>query len=37
MQPQEDDFIRKYYTDEGWAKRTLIKNKCLAKHWKNID
>jgi TipAS antibiotic-recognition domain len=25
MQPQEDDFMRKYYTDEAWAKRTLIK------------
>ena len=25
MQPQEDDFMRKYYSDEAWAKRTLIK------------
>jgi hypothetical protein len=25
MQPQEDDFMRKYYTGEAWAKRTLIK------------
>src|SRR5580704_14577043 len=25
MQPQEDDFMRKYYTHEAWAKRTLIK------------
>lgn len=25
MQPDEDDFMRKYYTDEAWAKRTLIK------------
>jgi hypothetical protein len=25
MQPHEDDVMRKYYTDEAWAKRTLIK------------
>jgi hypothetical protein len=25
MQLPEDDFMRKYYTDEAWAKRTLIK------------
>ena len=25
MQPQEESFMKKYYTDEAWAKRTLIR------------
>ena len=25
MQPQEEDFMKKYYTDEAWARRTSIR------------
>jgi hypothetical protein len=25
MEPQEESFMKKYYTDEAWAKRTLIR------------
>jgi hypothetical protein len=43
MQPQEESFMKKYYTDEAWAKRTLIRKQTSAqtleeyqKRWKQI-